>query len=80
MLPLVIMPPCDSGCGPETLIVNLSTPFPGSPLSCTVTLKVQAIVPFSVQVPEKTALLPYTQMLVTVPCTFKPFAWFTYST
>ena len=73
------MPPCESDTVPVTVIVNLSKPLPGSPLSCTVTVKEQGVAPFAVHVPEKVALLPKMQTLVTEPCTFKPLAWFTYS-
>jgi hypothetical protein len=79
-LPLAIVPPRVSDTAPVTVMMNLSTPPPGSPLSCTQTLKVQFDVLFSVQVPEKVALLPETHTLVIETlCTFNPREWFSYS-
>ena len=62
-MPLAIVPPCVSDTAPVTVMMNLSTPLPGSPLSCTQTLKVQLVVLFSVQVPRMVALLPDTHTL-----------------
>ena len=62
---------------PESEIVKLSV-VPGSPLSWTVTVKVQGA-PLLVQVPLNVAVLPATtsEAMVTL-CTVAPVAWFTY--
>ncbi len=54
MLPLSSVPPCGGPASMET--VNESF-VPGSPLSTTLTVKVQGA-PFCVQVPPKVAMLP----------------------
>jgi hypothetical protein len=74
MLPFVIVPP--SGVPPSTVIVNLSTPLPGSPLSWIFTVKLQGAL-FLVQLPEKLALLrEMLKVVIETLCTFTLLAWF----
>jgi hypothetical protein len=61
---LVIVPLSDGP--PETVIENVSEFAPGSPLSVTVTVKLNDPEPFFVHVPENVAVLPETLTLVIV--------------
>src|SRR5438552_4056255 len=75
MLPLRSVPP--SGDPPETEMVNVSL-VPGSPLSVTLTVKVQGD-PLLVHVPPNVAVLPAITSEVNVTlCTFAPLAWLMY--